>query len=347
MLEFKKISKQYKPKGVSNSSLSWFEISPKYYKERSEGNIDIPDKDYFDIGTKVHYYLLQPDLFKQLYVYLEYDTPKGDKQKKFCVDYVNLKHKAKKNDEDAAIRSYEKNYVVKAKSKDKIKEEALDLYKSLRKYLHYLEAANEYKDILNYTTVKYLEEIKKQVSNHKLANELLGNDLIASDYEEYNEFNIEWYHPIMKDVMCSSTLDRLVIDHNKKEIKIIDLKTTSKLSKFEESFKSFKYYRQVAYYWMAVEYYFKSTYSDKNFDEYDKKTYIIAFQTNNNTNTSNLLTECEVFNIGQEWLIKGKKETEDLFTKLIWHYDNNLWEHTREYYEGSGSIKLQELTHED
>ncbi len=340
MIEYRKVKKVYQPKGVSNSSLSWFEVSPRYYKDSIDGKIDRPDKDYFDLGTKLHCYLLEPEEFKKLYIYLEYDTPRGDKQKQFCTDYINLKNKSRKSDEDAAIRAYEKNYAVKTKSKDKVKEEALELYKGLKKYLTYLEAAKEYKDILNYTTVQFLQDAKRQVTNHKLANELLGNSLIATSYEEYNEFTIIWKHPIMKDIECSATLDRLTIDHTNKVIRIIDLKTTAKLYNFVDSFSNFKYYRQVSYYWMAVEYYFKHNLKDKNFDEYKKETYIVALQTNNNTNTSNLLTECRVFNVSQEWLDKGKEEIESIFTKLYWHYDNNLWDHSKEYYDGDGSINL-------
>lgn len=340
MIENKKST--YKPKGVSNSSLSWFEISPKYFKECIEGNIERLEKDYFELGTKLHMFLLQPEEFNNNYVYLEYDTPRGDKQKNFCNDYISLKEKAKKKDEDAAIRAFQKNYVTKGKSEDKVKEEALELYTSLKKYLIYLEKAKEFKDILNYTTVKYLEEAKRQVTNHKLANELVYTkiDNVVDDIEEHNEFELIWQHPIMKDVKSSSTLDRLVIDHNKKIIKLIDLKTTARLSSFVESFEKYKYYRQLAYYWMAIEYYFKEELKDKNINDYKRETYIVALQTNNNTNTSNMLTECKVFNVDDEWLNRGKIEIEDLLTTLVWHYDNNLWDHTKEYYEGNGSTKL-------
>lgn len=335
-MELKKVRKQYRPEGVSHSSLSWFEISPKYFKEAFDGTLEKIEKDYFDIGTKLHYYLLQPEEFNKLYVYLEYNTPRGEKQKEFCGTYLSLKTKGKKSDEDAAIRAYEKTYVVKNKSKDKVKEEALSLYKDLKKYLVYLEAANVYKDVLNYTTLTYLQEAKKQVYNHKLAKDLLG--YTESNVEAYNEQNIIWEHPVLKDIKCSSTLDRFVIDHDNKIIKIVDLKTTYNLSGFINSFEKFKYYRQIAFYWMAIEYLFKQKYPNENYNDYIKESYIIAFQTQSQTN--NLLTECEVFNINEEWLNKGKEELNTVLSELAWHFEKDLWDHRRIYYEGNGSINL-------
>jgi hypothetical protein len=305
-----------------------------------DGNIERPEKDYFDLGTKVHMYLLEPKEFDKCYTYLEYDTPRNDKQKQFCIDYVNLTNEL--NNLDTIIKAYENNYATKGKSKEKIEEESVDLYTSLKKYIVYLRTQDKFKDILNYSTLKFLEEANKQITNHKLANDLLGRNLdLFGDIEDYNEFQIKWKHPLLTIINCVSTLDRLVIDHDNKVIKIIDLKTTHKLNEFVSSFEKFKYYRQLAFYWMAVEYYFKEKYLDKKFEEYRKESYIIAIQTNNSANTVSMLTECEVFEPKQEWLDKGKSELNDLvLPRLAWHYNNDLWDHSREYYEGMGSVNL-------
>jgi len=313
-----------------------------------DGNIEREDTDYFDLGTKLHYYLLQQEEFNKLYTYLEYTTPRGDKQKQFCDEYIKLKVKGKKKDEEATIRAYEKTYVVKGKSKEKIKEESIDLYKNLSKYLTYLEASTTYKDVLNRSTMKFLEEAYSSVQQHKIGNNLLLQNtpdfIDNSDLFIKNEFNIIWKFPklkVKKDyITCSSTLDRLIIDHKNKTITIIDLKTTSKLNKFREnSFEDYKYYRQLAFYWMSIYWFFKEKLKDKNIDEYKKLTYIVAIQTNTKYSTS-LLTECEVFTIKDKWLERGFEEIETLMSKLSWHLENDLWEHSRDYYEGDGAITI-------
>jgi len=343
-----KETKKYVVNGISNSSLSWFEVSPRYFKDNWDGIIERPDKSYLDVGTKTHYFLLQPEEFNKLYTYLEYTTPRGEKQKQFCEEYLNLKAKGKKKDDDAAILAYEKTYVVSKKSKEKITEEALSLQKELSKYLQYLEASEQYKEVINYSTLYYLESAKKAVQSHKLAKELLlteqpdfieNDDLIIR-----NEYNILWKHPFIKikneNALCSSTIDRMIIDHKNKKVTLVDLKTTYKLSKFhEESFLNYKYYRQLAYYWMAIYYMFKTEFPDKDLNEYAKETYIVALQTNNSY-TSDLPIECKVFKIGEDMLSRGEEEFTDLLTQLAWHFENDLWDHTKEYYEGDGSIKI-------
>jgi hypothetical protein len=288
-------------------------------------------------------YLLEPEEFNKCYTFLEYDTPRGDKQKQFCEEYLKLKHKAKKTDEDAAIRAYTKTYVIKSKSEDKIKNEALDLYRSLKRYLIYLEAQEQYKEVLNRTTLTFLKEALYQVQNHKLAKDLLFTlkSDETNDIDDFNEFQITWKHPMLESVNCVSTLDRLIIDHNMQVIILVDLKTTSKLSEFASSFESFKYYRQLAFYWMAIEYFFKEKYPEKNINDYIRKSYIIAIQTTTNTYTSGLLTECEVFDIKDEWLDAGADEIDLYLEKINWHFENDLWDHSREYYEGNGSIILK------
>jgi hypothetical protein len=335
-------------KGLRISSLSYFRISPKYCKDRMDEVIEDLDTSYFDLGTKVHYFVLEPNKFNDLYIYLDFPVPKSEQQKNFCEEFAKL---AEKQSEDkAAIEIYKKYYSADKKSDQKILSEAMKIVTNFRKYISYISKADVYKDTINYTTFKFLEDAKNCMLQHKKARELMTNSLYSTsneisndDYVEENEARIYWEYPNLtvngESIVCRSTLDRLTIDHVNKVVRIVDLKTTSSLSKFEEKFKEYGYNEQLAFYWMAVGYMFSKLYPDKKLSEYKKETYIVALQTNTSA-SSQYPVECKVFNVEEKWLTEGLASIESTLKKMIWHFENNRWEYSREYYEGDGTEVL-------
>ena len=51
---------------VSNSSLSWFQQSPKYFKLMLDGDIKQESKPYFEKGQMIHMYLLEPEEYPDM-----------------------------------------------------------------------------------------------------------------------------------------------------------------------------------------------------------------------------------------------------------------------------------------
>jgi len=137
--------------------------------------------------------------------------------------------------------------------------------------------------------------------------------------EEFNE-RVIFFNFL--DVDCKAMLDRVIIDHKNKVIRLIDIKTTSNVGEFKHSLEEFRYYRQLAFYWAAIYHEFKLY-------DYSKETYIIAIQKGD-------VPDCRVFNISKDWLSTGLNEIEDLLPKIKWHQDNNKWDHTKEYYDNNG-----------
>jgi hypothetical protein len=78
----------------------------------------------------------------------------------------------------------------------------------------------------------------------------------------------------------------------------------------------------MTFYWGAIL-------SNWKYPDYKKETYIIGFQKGD-------LPECRVFNISDIWLQRGLDEIEEILPKIKWHFDNNLWDHRKEYYENNG-----------
>ena len=312
----------YSIKAISASSLKWFEVSPLYFRKMLDKEIEQISQKYFEFGTQVHMKLLEPERFDKEYCTLDFKTPTSEQQKQFCLDY--LQYPAKKI-EDKAIYAYKQSYVSK-ESDDKIKEKAVKLKEQLHNYIQYLKRRTEFKDILSKSVWESLNDIKNTVHNHIKANELLTNT-DNKDIFYANEFEIMWEYPKL-GLPCKSAIDRLVIDHTNKIIKLVDIKTTQYLHEFKEHFEDLKYYRQLAYYWMAIAWYFKNELKIDNFDEYTHETYIIAIQKKDTT-------ECKVFSINEKYLNEGLEEIEQLIEKIDWHWKNEQWEYTVDYYKGT------------
>lgn len=323
----------YSEKRVSSSSLKWFETSPLFFRKMLDKEIEQETKRYFEIGKKIHMKILEPNEFDKNYIYLEFSTPKSENQKNFCQDYVDLPIRSK---DEKLIRAYKNNYSIDKLSEEKILEKAKEAHKSLAGYISYLRKRKEVKDILTYTDNLLINECDRLAHDHIAARDLL---FITDPFANIDMFNEQVVFFDWMGVQCKSMLDRIVIDHTNKVIKLIDLKTTINLGEFEHSFEEFSYYRQMAFYWGAIKSEFIKTYNNpgngidsykpKLFNDYSKETYIIGFQKGD-------LPECRVFKISDTWLQRGLDEIEELLPKIKWHFDNNLWEHRKEYYDNNG-----------
>lgn len=305
----------YSEKRVSSSSLKWFEVSPLFFRKMLDKEIEQETKRYFEIGKKIHMKILEPNEFDKNYIYLEYDTPKSEQQRKFCEDYIT----SRGTSEIRASNAYKQNYSADKISEEKLAEKANDLKKQLSRYITYLKKRSEYKDILTYTDNNLINECDKLAHEHIAASNLL---FITDPFANIEEFNEQVVFFDWMGVQCKSMLDRVVIDHTNKVIKLIDLKTTINLGDFKHSFEEFNYYRQMAFYWGAIL-------SNWKYPDYIHETYIIGFQKGD-------LPECRVMKISEEWLNKGLNEIEEILPKIKWHFDTNQWEHRKEYYENNG-----------
>lgn len=120
-----------------------------------------------------------------------------------------------------------------------------------------------------------------------------------------------------------------MIDHTLKKITLVDLKTTADVWNFEHSIEEYDYRRQLAYYWLAIHWYFKYE-LNIDIDEYTKETYIIAIQSNNGY-------EVRVINFTPECIEERLTIISETIRRICWHKQNDLWDHSREYYDGDGS----------
>lgn len=318
---------------ISNSNIGWFiKNGPLYLKRMLDGLEDSLKLPQLEKGSMIHEYILQPDEFWNHYVVLDFEIPKVKQQKDFLEEYNKLvKINPLESQDKLKLEAYRSAYSNK-KPDNKCIEEAEGLIMCYMDYLEYLDKKDD-KKIISFADLNLLKTIKNNIQKHKKANELLFDFPIS--YEVHNEFHINWEYPKASefgDLPCKSLLDRLMIDHTNKEIILIDLKTTNEIYNFITSVDKYDYNRQLAYYWLAIHWYFKHE-LEIDIDGYSFKSYIIAIENSGNC-------EIRVFEIDPV-NIEARLPIIDKIIKLIaWHKDNNLWEHTKEYYDNDGVEKL-------
>lgn len=318
----------YDVKRISNSSLSWLKKSPLYYKRMMDKEIDESTKMYFEKGKWIHMYILEPEEFDKNYMFLDYTIPKSKQQKDFCNTLAHAKKGTKK---DKLINAYKKSYSTKEED-DKILSKAKILDKQFSNYIKYLKLNHSYAKILPPTELYVLEQIHLAINNHKLSQSLLYNE----EHKTFgntdklfikNEFPIYWIDPKYK-LECKSMIDRLIIDYENKKVTIVDLKTTSHLYTFRESALEYSYNRQIAFYWMAVYWYFKN---ELNIDitEWEKEAYIVAVSKTEPF-------EVRVFTISDVKLKEALNEIDSFLDEIKWHTEEDKWDYPRNYYNSKG-----------
>jgi hypothetical protein len=153
------------------------------------------------------------------------------------------------------------------------------------------------------------------------------SDPEQGDIKSFNEFAVYWEYPIEYEgerVKCKSLIDRLVVDHKNKKVTIVDLKTTSVLGDMSSIIEDRNYYRQLAYYRLAVQH------SQKIPNDYEIEAYIVSVNTQDPF-------ECRVYKLTDDEYQKQVLEINKLMEQISWHWFTNQWDYSRTYYEGDGT----------
>lgn len=310
---------------ISNSAIGWFlKKGPRYLKDMLDGKEEGISGKYLEKGTMIHMYLLQPDEFWHNYMIIDYEKPKTAQQIAFCERYF---HSTELLEEDKLLDAYKSAYSGNNMSKDAMLKKAKELQLKFAEYIEFLDK-NQTFTVISFADLNMLKRIEENINNHKKAKDLLTND---PGWDCNNEFHINWESEKQK-ISCKSLLDRVKIDFVNKKIILIDLKTTADVYNFKHSVEEYDYYRQIAFYILALTWYISDL--GYNIEEFDLEAYIIAIQSNGNN-------EVRVFNmLNEKELLDRKDLIADTLTEISYHYQTGNWDHTREYYEGNGTEEL-------
>lgn len=314
---------------ISNSNIGWFlKKGPRYLKEMLDGKEGLKAS-FLDKGTMIHEYILQSEEFWKDYIILDFAVPKVKQQKDLLEFYSTARLiDPFASEDDILLKSYEAAY-NNNKSKEKKIQEAKELVELYQNYIEYFKNKDS-KKVISFADLNMLKTIKKNMEDHKKANELLFK--YPETFEVHNEFHINWEYPnasSLGDLPCKSLLDRVMIDHTNKKIILVDIKTTADVYNFKHSVEEFDYCRQLAYYWLAIHWYFKNELK-LNIEEYEYETYIIAVQSHDGY-------EVRVFKFNPKTVEERLVAIDYAIKRIAWHKDNNLWDHMKEYYDEDGA----------
>ena len=342
---------------ISNSNIGWFlNKGPAYLHKMLTEDVPEEKNPVLERGTMIHEYILQPEEFQKDYVVWNKSRPSSAQQEKFC---QALASSIEIEPNKAILSAYKEAYSTAGKSEDKMLSEGLKIASTLKDYIDFLKDPNR-KKMITFSDWQMLQKIKYNISHHKLASKLLWpygfkgkysfeENLIerAKEHEKlvFHEFHINWEWemlletsgseapPELLHVSCKSLLDSLTLDFKNKKAIIMDLKTTAKLWHFEESIEMYDYCRQLCYYKMAVDWYLREELGE-NPNDWHHEWYIIGIDTTGSY-------EIRMFNI-EELVVKSRSSIiTNALCEIAWHQQNNLWEHSREYYEGNGAETLK------
>ena len=316
---------------ISNSAIGWFKkFGPLYLRNMLDGKEEGISGSFLEKGTMIHEYILQPEEFWKDYIILDFEIPKVKQQKDFCEYYQVMKDtNPLELDDTIKLKAYRQAY-SNSKKDDIVLEEATKLIDTYSSYIEYLRNKDT-KKIISFADLQTLKKIEKNIREHKKANELLYN--LSTTFETHNEFHINWEVPKYNNIKCKSLLDRVCFDHTNKKIILIDLKTTPNVYNFTHSVEEFDYFRQIAFYGLAIQWYMQEV-LNLNSDEYDFEAYIIAIGKDKDN-------QIRVFNMYKDSVIREKvDEISDALKEISYHINSNQWNHTRNYYENDGIEEL-------
>lgn len=312
---------------ISNSNIGWFlNKGPAFLHKMLTEDVQEEKNPVLERGTMIHEYLLQPEEFQKDYVVWDKSRPTTAQQEKFCQE---LAFTTEIEPNKALENAYKASYITKRLTDQTVLEKAVQLKNELNDYIEYLRTRDVRKAI-SIWDVKMLNKIKENIESHKLAKELLNTNVKLSEAKEiHHEFHINWEY---RGVQCKSLLDSVTFDFEHHICTIMDLKTTQKLWHFEESINTYDYCRQLMYYTEAARWYLLHE-KNENPETWVFKWYIIGIDT---TGTYDI----RVFKFDMVQIYSRQDVIIDALDKISWHQQNNLWEHTKDYYDGDGSEKL-------
>ena len=309
---------------VSSTSIGYFDKSPSAFKAFIDGELKESEASYQGYGKLVHLKLLEPFEYDSEVVPHEFNVPKSAQQKKFMDKYLELLGESS----TPALVAYKESYSTK-ETDDKILEKANKLLEEFKPYREYLKLSKE-RTVIKKEVHEKIKESDRNARSHKLANELLfGVSDIFDDgiHRAYNELELYFINPETK-IKYKGMLDRIVIDNEAKTVTLVDVKTSNGVNAFKESFEKYNYARQLAFYEMLIKNNRKKLEID---EDYTIQFYIVA--------VSSITSEVKVYNVQSE-VESARNGLADTLAKIKWHFINDRWEHTSEYYNGDGSEKL-------
>tara|TARA_R100000655_G_scaffold20076_4_gene41615 strand:+ start:486 stop:1523 length:1038 start_codon:yes stop_codon:yes gene_type:complete len=309
----------------SYSSINKLLFSPRmfyshYVLNQREDSVD----SHLVKGRVIHCLLLDKDAFDDEFIIIPGKLPSGNN--KMIVDEI-FKLYTDLGDDSLSLRLFEKNILDLLEIinlHQKLKTDEARIKKILTddniSYFDFLKKAAG-KTLVDVETLNYCKECVMSVSNNTTVKQLL--QLEKSEEDKHlsvdNEVSVRSDRNIFEDNLkygFKGILDNVVIDEDKKQLFINDVKTTGKpLIDFADSVEYYKYWIQAAIYYNLAFYKYINNRKDKlewginfTFVVIDQYNQVYPFQVKPKTM--------------EEWLIKFRNE---VLPQLDYHYNTRSY----------------------
>jgi hypothetical protein len=284
------------------------------YKERDDDN----QTDATGLGSMVHTRFLENDKVSERYVVSDRLDPTGK-----VFDFIH----AYADCQDFETAYLKSGFKWTREKVFEIMQEPANL-----EYITWL-IDSKGKAVISSKQNKVIEKLVIAAKKHKLANQLIFTQPFETEtdrnVEIHNELTIDWMYPKTR-FRVRGMIDRLIVSHELKKVWIVDLKTTSTpISSFVRSVEKYRYDWQVVMYTLAVAYWLKAKGLDPGLYT-PMNNHIVIAQTTG-------FHEVDVRYFTRNQLLTAKSSLELEISKLQYHFENDLWSHSRDYYEGDGS----------
>lgn len=320
---------------ISNSAIGWYLAKgPSYLKAKLDGEIVDTPTSQMKLGTMIHMAILQPEEFNDYYYMANISKyPASDKAKQFCDKLINSTELI---EFDALKKAYLETYSTYGLTQEKILQRATELAALYEDYIDALKGVNG-REIVNAYERNMLSKIKNNLEEHdgwKFLKRWENADYLDSTYtahyeaKVYKEFHINWE---CCGVPCKSLIDMCVFNLEKKDVFLIDLKTTSHIGEFRKSIDTYDYFRQLCFYRMALQWYIKNELNEDPKD-WEFVYYIVAISTTFDN-------EIRVFKIKNELVDNKESIIRDVLKEIKFHTFAGHWKHRYAYYDTSNTGK--------
>lgn len=326
-----KIKQYYETDRISNSTLGRVE-NPKAFKKFKYDERDTP---FFRIGKALDSQLTDPESWERDFVVLDYERPTGK-----MYDFVlALPEGLTKSSpiEDFSLAREESGYKY-------------PLQWCVDNFWKTSDAVNFYNSRSLAKSGKILLSLSEYEGVMKAKESIMENDYISKFfYSQFVQHELMHQIPIYfqyQGLECKALLDGALIDHKEKTIQPFDLKTIGKsIYDFKDSFLRFGYYRQSAFYELAIKSkesplfnYIKSGYKVLDFIFIVVESYKESINPAVIYVTSAKDRECGL-NGGtvnnRKW-----KGINRLIEEYVFYKENDLWDIPKDLLETHGRIQL-------
>ena len=308
--------------------------SPELFYDYFTGKLEIKETEKMITGSMVHLAILEPEKFIVTEIPAMSETVKAIIEKVFAdaqhpIDWFG-------QEEPMGILSDYMYLILQAAQQLNYGQS----WKPETVYDKLVEAGKDYFEILKKCQDKIclsakqkasIDKIVNSLSSNKTMRELLFDDEDRPGVQTFNElplfFNLNIDGFLME---CKAKIDRLIIDHENKTFRIIDLKTTSdSVELFPALFERRRIYRQLAFYEQTVR---------ENYPDLKPGIHSIVLAESTGYN------HVRRYDISPEFIGKGRQEYMDICNRIAWHFLTNNWFISREDYEND-YIRMLELSY--